>query len=79
MSAEPSRILIVDDDEAARYVKSRALQRQGYTITEASLGREALTLAAAENPHLTLLDVKLPDISGIEVGHVRQAGGDSEL
>jgi signal transduction histidine kinase len=67
MSAEPSRILIVDDDEATRYVKCRVLRRQGYTVSEASRGRDALALAAAEKPHLTLLDVKLPDLSGIEV------------
>jgi DNA-binding response OmpR family regulator len=67
MSAEPSRILIVDDDEATRHVKSRVLRGRGYAVSEASLGREALALAAAEKPHLTLLDVKLPDLSGIEV------------
>ena len=37
MNAEPNRILIVDDDEAARYVKSRLLRRQGYAVSEASL------------------------------------------
>ena len=67
MSAEPSRILIVDDDEAARYVKSRLLRGEGYAVFEARLGRDALALASTEKPHLTLLDVKLPDVSGIEV------------
>ena len=67
MSGEPSRILIVDDDETARYVKSRVLRGEGYTVSEARLGRDALALASTEQPHLTLLDVKLPDVSGIEV------------
>src|SRR6516162_1292062 len=66
-SGEPGRILIVDDDEAARYVKSRLLRGEGYAVSEARLGRDARALASTENPHLTLLDVKLPDISGIEV------------
>src|SRR5271168_3929293 len=67
MSAEPNRILIVDDDEAARYVKSHLLRRQGYVVSEAGLARDALDLAGAEQPDLTLLDVKLPDASGIDV------------
>jgi CheY-like chemotaxis protein len=59
--AEPRRILIVDDDKDARYAKSYLLRRQGYSISEASFGRDVLALAAAVEPHLTLLDVKLPD------------------
>ena len=67
MTGEPSQILIVDDDEAARYVKSHLLRGQGYAVSEARLGREALALVAAQPPHLMLLDVKLPDGSGIDV------------
>ena len=67
MSADSSRILIVDDDEAMRYVRSRVLRGRGYSVSEARLGRDALVLAASEKPDLTLLDVKLPDLSGIEV------------
>jgi hypothetical protein len=65
--AELSRILIVDDDEAASYVKCHLLRRHGYTVSDARLGREALTMAAAEVPDLMLLDVKVPDASGIEM------------
>jgi CheY-like chemotaxis protein len=52
MSAGPNRILIVDDDEGARYVKSRLLQRHGYIVSEASLGRDAVVLAETEKPDL---------------------------
>ena len=67
MTPEASRILIVDDDEATRYVKSHLLRRQGYDIDEAGRGRDAVALAEARRPDLILLDVKLPDASGIEI------------
>ncbi|HEX3861141.1 MAG TPA: response regulator [Stellaceae bacterium] len=60
-------ILNVDDTDAARYVKSRDLRRAGFDITEARNGTEALRLIEQYHPPVVLLDVHLPDISGIEV------------
>ena len=68
MSAtESCLILNVDDDEAGRYAKSRILKRAGYEVIEAGTGTDALRLVSESAPHLVLLDVKLPDISGMDV------------
>lgn len=60
-------ILNVDDTEAARYAKSRILQRAGFQVIEAASGGEALAKVASDRPTLVLLDTKLPDLSGFEV------------
>jgi DNA-binding response OmpR family regulator len=60
-------ILNVDDEEAPRYAKTRTLQHAGFTVIEAKTGQEALRKAQELQPSVVLLDVKLPDISGIEV------------
>ncbi|MYM24982.1 response regulator [Duganella sp. FT135W] len=60
-------ILNVDDNDGARYVKTRILQSAGFEVIEAANGTDALELARKAKPALVLLDVKLPDISGIEV------------
>jgi len=61
------QVLIVDDYPGARYLRSRILSDAGYEVLEASNGSEALDLARAIAPVLILLDVNLPDISGLEV------------
>jgi signal transduction histidine kinase len=61
------RILHVDDSPASRYARTRLLQRSGYEVVEAATGREALEKAARGDAELMLLDVNLPDISGLEV------------
>lgn len=60
-------ILNVDDSDGARYAKSRILTRAGFKVIEASNGGDALARARKDRPNLILLDVKLPDINGLEV------------
>jgi serine phosphatase RsbU (regulator of sigma subunit)/CheY-like chemotaxis protein len=74
MTDSLARLLLVDDDEAKRYVLSVWLRRAGYSVVEAATGGEALDLVRAAE--LVLLDVNLPDISGFDV--CRQIKNDPE-
>ena len=60
-------VLNVDDNEPALYAKTRILRRAGFSVLEARDGTTALELVASEAPQLVLLDVQLPDISGLDV------------
>jgi signal transduction histidine kinase len=60
-------VLNVDDNDGARYAKTRILTRAGLTVIEAASGSEALQMANERHPDLVLLDMKLPDIHGMEV------------
>lgn len=67
MTANPTLILNVDDNDGARYAKTRILQSAGFRVVEAANGTDALAIVARDEPALVLLDVKLPDINGLEV------------
>jgi PAS domain S-box-containing protein len=67
MIAHATLILNVDDNDGARYAKTRILQSAGFRVVEAENGTDALEIARRDEPDLVLLDVKLPDINGIEV------------
>jgi PAS domain S-box-containing protein len=60
-------ILNVDDFEPGLYAKSRVLRLAGFDVHEAMTGEDTLRLAHELKPDLVLLDVHLPDISGIEI------------
>jgi CheY-like chemotaxis protein len=60
-------VLIVDDSEGIRLVFADWLRRAGYTVVEASTGREALELLNRTRFDLVLLDIHLPDMSGMDV------------
>jgi len=61
------RILIADDKATSRELLRTVLERQGYAVTEAADGEEALQKALAEPPDLVLLDLQMPLRSGYEV------------
>ncbi len=61
------RILIVDDELAARTALAVLLRREGYEVFEASDGASALAACASFHPDLVLLDILMPGMSGFEV------------
>jgi two-component system cell cycle response regulator DivK len=60
------QILVVEDNEKSMKLLRDVLRATGYRILEASTGGQALMLAATHGPALVLMDVRLPDMSGIE-------------
>ncbi|HEX8409644.1 MAG TPA: ATP-binding protein [Thermoanaerobaculia bacterium] len=65
--APPMRILIVDDDETARYTLASFATRPGVEITEAENGLHGLERATSERPDIIMLDLMMPGIGGHEV------------
>ena len=66
-------ILVVDDEPTLRETLVDALQGEGFRVVAAADGREALTAFRAEQPDLVLLDLMLPELSGIEVCRIIRA------
>ena len=61
------RVLVIDDDDVARYLLRGLLRDHGFVVTEASTGPEGLAKAREQRPHLILCDVLMPEMGGLEV------------
>ena len=68
LQMDPSpRVLIVEDFETLRKLVAVYLGARGYQVLEAANGKAAIQTAISEKPNLILLDIRLPDISGLDV------------
>jgi PAS domain S-box-containing protein len=72
-----TRILVVDDEPAVLELFSMILRRAGYEVWEASNGQQCLQVTRERRPDLVLLDVRLPDLNGIDI--CRQIKADAAL
>jgi response regulator RpfG family c-di-GMP phosphodiesterase len=71
------KVLVTDDSPEILLLSTMLLRRAGYEVLEASTGKECLFAVRAHHPDLVLLDVMLPDMTGIEV--CRQIKSDTSL
>ncbi len=62
-----AKILVIDDEKLLRWSLQQNLSKEGYTVITAEKGLEGLNLFKDEAPDITLLDIHLPDVSGITV------------
>src|SRR4051812_39187015 len=66
-------ILVVEDETTLRETLADALEAEGFDVVQAADGRAALSLFRSERPDLILLDLMLPELSGIEVCRIIRA------
>jgi CheY-like chemotaxis protein len=62
-----TRVLVVDDEAANRDWLQNVLERAGYEVVLASSGREGIELAKSRQPHVVMLDLLMPEVSGFAV------------
>jgi two-component system, OmpR family, response regulator RegX3 len=67
MPTDPPRILVVEDEESLAETVRYNLEREGYGVSVASDGRRALERFRSDEPSLVILDLMLPEISGLDL------------
>jgi len=71
------KVLIVDDEKLVRWSLRQKCEEWGYQVSEAENGSDGLHLAHNESPDLVLLDVRLPDMNGLQVLQRLKLAGDA--
>lgn len=66
METEKHKILLVDDEKDILEFLGYNLKKEGYIVVTARNGKEAISMAKSEKPHLIILDVMMPKMDGIE-------------
>lgn len=61
-----ARILVVDDEQEVCDMLKKFLTKRGYGVYTALNGEEAISIVKEERPHIVLLDIRMPKMSGIE-------------
>ncbi len=64
---ENARIIIIDDDESIRKILATILEEEGYKVDTANTGKEAIQKTNERVYNLALIDMRLPDIEGIDL------------
>jgi two-component system cell cycle response regulator DivK len=67
LKATPKTVLVVEDNELNMKLFNDLLEAHGYRVVQARNGREAIDQARREHPDLILMDIQLPEISGLQV------------
>src|SRR5215213_8984348 len=75
MAANPTRVLIADDDAAIRQLLEELLQEDGYTVISTANGHELVQIAQQQIPDLILVDLMMPQMDGYEA--IRQLRNDT--
>ena len=76
-SSAPPLVLIVDDNDTNRKLTRDVLAAAGMLTIDTARGRECVALAVAHRPHVILLDLRLPDLDGVEVARRLREGAET--
>ena len=75
-----ANVLVVEDEELMRAILRQLLEGDGYTVFTADTARSALDIIAGNNIDLTITDIKMPEMTGIELlEELRKLGYDKPV